>query len=68
MYAAIGLHEFSYMMMGFGSDGANVMVGSTGGVVASLHQKQSVLQGIHCFADRLEHACAQSQLVVCESQ
>lgn len=55
-YAGINLEEFYSKLVALGSDGANVMIGARGGVVALLRQKQPALQGIHCFAHRLELA------------
>ena len=56
MNANISVEEFYSNLVALGSDGANVMIGATGGVVALLRQKQPALQGIHCFAHRLELA------------
>lgn len=41
-------------IVGFGSDGANVMIGKKSGVVAKLKSLQPSLQGVHCFAHKLE--------------
>ena len=43
-------------MIGFGCDGANVMIGKKGGVSAFLMQFQPSLITVHCFAHRLELA------------
>lgn len=40
-------------VMGFGSDGASVMMGRRGGVVAKLKEENPNLIGIHCVAHRL---------------
>ena len=56
MYANISVEEFYSKLATLGLEGANVMIGATGGVVVLLRQKQPALQGIHCFAHRLELA------------
>ena len=43
-------------LVGFGSDGASVMVGKNNGVLALLRQLQPAVQGVHCVAHRMELA------------
>jgi len=43
-------------LVGFGRDGANVMIGKNGGVSAYLTQLQPSLITVRCFAHRLELA------------
>ena len=48
--------EWTRKLVGFGSDGASVMVGKKGGVAAHLKKLQPCLQSVHCYAHRLELA------------
>ena len=48
--------NWKYKLVGFGSDGANVMMGKNNGVVAKLKTMQPSLQGVHCSSHRLELA------------
>ena len=50
----IDSHELWPKLVGFGSDGANVMQGVRNGVAAKLRAEQPLLQVIHCVAHRLE--------------
>jgi hypothetical protein len=50
------IRDWRQKIVGFGSDGANVMMGKNAGVFAKLKAVQPSLQGIHCFAHRLELA------------
>lgn len=54
----VGLNEeeVAKKLIGFGCDGANVMIGKKGGVSAFLTQLQPFLITVHCFAHRLELA------------
>ena len=52
----VGIKDWHNKLVGVGSDGANVMTGKKGGVVAKWKQLQPLLQGVHCFAHRLELA------------
>ena len=47
-------------MVGFGSDGASVMIGRHNGVAARLKCHQPILTSIHCIAHRLALAAGQS--------
>lgn len=47
-------------VVGFGSDGASVMVGSRSGVATRLKSHNSVMLSIHCVAHRLALAAAQA--------
>ena len=49
-----GLGGWKESIVGFGSDGASVMVGRRGGVVALLKAEVPHLVDIHCLAHRLE--------------
>ncbi|XP_071795584.1 zinc finger protein 862-like [Asterias amurensis] len=51
-----GIEDWSKKLVGVGSDGANVMSGKKGSVVAKLKQVQPLLRGVHCFAHRLQLA------------
>ena len=42
--------DWQQKLVGFGSDGASVMVGKNNGVVALLRQLQPTVQGVHCAA------------------
>ena len=48
--------EWQEKLVGFGSDGASVMVGKNNGVIALLRQLQPAVQGVHCAAHRMELA------------
>ena len=48
--------DWQEKLVGFGSDGASVMVGKNNGVIALLRQLQPVVQGVHCAAHRMELA------------
>ena len=48
--------QFMKKLAGVGTDGAPVMLGKKGGLVALLKQQQPCLVGIHCMAHRLELA------------
>lgn len=48
--------EVSRKLVGFGSDGAAVMLGKTGGVAALMKQLNPEIQAVHCCAHRLELA------------
>lgn len=50
------MEEFNKKLVGFGSDGANVMVGKNNGVAALLKREQPCLQSVHCMAHKLELA------------
>lgn len=47
-------------LVGFGSDGASVMIGKHSGVAARLKTKQPILTSIHCVAHRLALAASQA--------
>ena len=47
---------FYSKVVGLGSDGASVMQGKRGGVIALLKEKQPAVVGVHCMAHRLELA------------
>lgn len=47
-------------LMGFGSDGASVMIGRRTGVATRLKQRNPYLVAIHCVAHRLALACSQA--------
>ena len=55
---SVGLEKamWTKKLVGFGSDGASVMMGKKGGVIAKLKNDQPLVQGIHCHAHRLELA------------
>lgn len=46
--------------MGFGSDGAAVMIGRLSGVATRLHQSNPYLVSVHCVAYHLALACSQA--------
>ncbi|XP_030829455.1 zinc finger protein 862-like [Strongylocentrotus purpuratus] len=48
--------SISRKLVGFGSDGAAVMLGKRGGVVSHLRELSPALQAVHCTAHRLELA------------
>ncbi|XP_006116559.1 sperm flagellar protein 2 isoform X2 [Pelodiscus sinensis] len=48
--------DWSRKLVGFGSDGAEVMVGENNGVAKLLKEIQPCVQSVHCFAHRLELA------------
>ncbi|KAM9138939.1 sperm flagellar protein 2-like [Pangshura tecta] len=48
--------DWSRKLVGFGSDGADVMVGENNGVAKLLKEIQPCVQSVHCFAHRLELA------------
>ena len=48
--------DMSRKMVGFGSDGANIMLGRNNGVSTRLEQLNPELQAVHCTAHRLELA------------
>jgi hypothetical protein len=48
--------QWSPKLVGFGSDGAAVMVGRNNGVAAKLRELQPCMQSVHCFNHRLELA------------
>ena len=53
----VTLIEFGKKLVAIGTDGAAVMTGCRGGVVAKLRQSVApTIVGIHCFAHRLELA------------
>ena len=43
-------------IVGFGSDGASVMIDKNAGVVSKIKAKQHCSQAVHCYAHRLELA------------
>lgn len=43
-------------IVGFGSDGASVMIGKNAGVVSKIKAKQPCIQAVHCYAHWLELA------------
>jgi hypothetical protein len=47
---------FTNKLVGMGSDGASVMLGSKNGVAAKLRALQPSLVAVHCYAHRLELA------------
>ena len=47
-------------LMGFGSDGASVMIGRRTGIATRLKQRNPYLVAIHCVAHRLALACSQA--------
>lgn len=47
-------------IVGFGSDGPNVMVGRTSGVATRLKQSNPTMLSIHCISHRLALGAAQS--------
>ena len=47
-------------LVGFGSDGASVMIGKHSGVATRLKNKQPILTSIHCMAHRLALAAGQA--------
>ena len=47
-------------LVGFGSDGASVMIGKHSGVAARIKAKQPILTSIHCMAHRLALAAGQA--------
>ena len=52
----LGEEDRKKKLVGFGCDGASVMVGKKGGVSAFLTQLQPSCITVHCFAHRLEPA------------
>ena len=48
------MRDWKARLVGFGSDGAAVNLGSKSGVAARLKQEVEHLVSIHCTADRLE--------------
>jgi len=56
VFCRLGVEEWERKTIGFGSDGASVMLGKHGGVAALLKKKQPSLQAVHCAAHRLELA------------
>ena len=52
----LGEEDWKKKLVGFGCDGASVMVGKKGGVSAFLTQLQPSCITVHCFAHRLEPA------------
>ena len=52
----LGVTDWHQKLVGFGSDGASVMVGKNNGVIALLRHLQPAVQGIHCAAHRMELA------------
>ncbi|XP_074851770.1 zinc finger protein 862-like [Carettochelys insculpta] len=48
--------DWARKLVGFGSDGADVMVGENNGVAQLLKEIQPCVQSVHCFAHRLELA------------
>ena len=52
----LGEEDLKKKLVGFGYDGASVMVGKKGGVSAFLTQLQPSCITMHCFAHRLEPA------------
>ena len=59
-YSGLTLDKFYSKLVGFGSDGASVMVGKKAGVATLLRQKKPELQSVHCYAHRLELAYKQA--------
>ena len=55
-YLDIQWQDLVKKLVGFGSDGAAVMLGKNNGVVAQLKKDQLCLQAVHCYAHRLELA------------
>ena len=47
-------------LVGFGSDGASVMIGKHSGVAARIKAKQPILTSIHCMAHRLALVAGQA--------
>ena len=54
------MEQFHSKLVGFGSDGAAVMVGRNAGVATLLKLKNEEIQSVHCYAHRLELAYKQS--------
>ena len=52
----IDVDDWEKKLVGFGSDGAAVMLGKKSGVAALLKKQQPCLQAVHCCAHRLELA------------
>jgi len=48
--------QWEKKIVGFGSDGARVMLGKNAGVVTKFKAEQPCLQAVHCYAHRLELA------------
>ena len=64
-YGGLHLENFYSKLVGFGSDGASVMLGKKGGVASLMREKKPELQAIHCYAHRLE--LAYKQVVTCST-
>ena len=60
----IGMQELKSKLAGFGSDGANVMVGKHAGVSAKLRELVPSLISVHCAAHRLALAASETALQV----
>ena len=56
MCCRLGVEAYEKKMIGFGSDGASVMLGKNNGVAALLKKSQPSLQAVHCAAHRLDLA------------
>ena len=54
--------EWQEKLVGFGSDGASVMVGRNNGVIALLRQLQPAVQGVHCAVQGVHCAAHQMEL------
>ncbi|KAM6035510.1 sperm flagellar protein 2 isoform 2-T2 [Theristicus caerulescens] len=53
---SLASHDWSRKLVGFGSDGTDVMVGENSGVAKLLREIQPCVQSVHCFAHRLKLA------------
>uniref|UniRef100_A0A8C3BPJ5 Sperm flagellar 2 n=1 Tax=Cairina moschata TaxID=8855 RepID=A0A8C3BPJ5_CAIMO len=52
----LGNQDWSRKLVGFGSDGTDVMTGENNGVAELLREIQPCVQSVHCFAHRLKLA------------
>ncbi|XP_066844386.1 sperm flagellar protein 2 isoform X3 [Anser cygnoides] len=52
----LGNQDWSRKLVGFGSDGTDVMIGENNGVAELLREIQPCVQSVHCFAHRLKLA------------
>ncbi|XP_040398128.1 sperm flagellar protein 2 isoform X2 [Cygnus olor] len=52
----LGSQDWSRKLVGFGSDGTDVMIGENNGVAELLREIQPCVQSVHCFAHRLKLA------------
>ncbi|XP_075596817.1 sperm flagellar protein 2 isoform X2 [Balearica regulorum gibbericeps] len=53
---SLASQDWSRKLVGFGSDGTDVMVGENSGVAKLLREIQPCVQSVHCFAHRLKLA------------